>query len=284
MTPCVYLICNLLNGKVYVGKTNNAGHRWAQHVSASRGKRHHMPIVRAIKKYGAENFTFEVLERFNTEEAALEAECRWISHYESNNPAKGYNLDGGGLGGKTLSAETRRKLSEALRGRKLSPEHVAKMSSARKGRALSTETRARMSAARLGKKRDPAIGRKVSEALRGRPLTVETKAKMSVVHQGRKLAPDHITKVAIANTGKKRSDEARAKMSLAMKESRRQNPRRMSPETKAKIAASLRRHHAQDSSKNTVVVVSPEVTVVTVKDNSGVAASTVDDLLKKYGG
>ena len=99
MTPCVYLICNLLNGKVYVGKTNNAGHRWAQHVSASRGKRHHMPIVRAIKKYGAENFTFEVLERFNTEEAALEAECRWISHYESNNPAKGYNLDGGGRGG-----------------------------------------------------------------------------------------------------------------------------------------------------------------------------------------
>jgi len=35
---------------------------------------------------------------------------------------------------------------------------------------------------------------------------------------------------------------------------------------------------------DTVVVVSPEVTVVTVKDNSGVSASTVDDLLKKYGG
>lgn len=32
-----------------------------------------------------------------------------------------------------------------------------------------------------------------------------------------------------------------------------------------------------------VVVVTPEVTAVTVKDNSGIPAQTVDDLLKKYG-
>lgn len=33
-----------------------------------------------------------------------------------------------------------------------------------------------------------------------------------------------------------------------------------------------------------VVIVKPEVTVVTVKDTSGVSAGQVDDLLKKYGG
>lgn len=33
-----------------------------------------------------------------------------------------------------------------------------------------------------------------------------------------------------------------------------------------------------------VIVVSPEIKVVTVKDSSGVPAKTVDDLLKKYGG
>lgn len=40
----------------------------------------------------------------------------------------------------------------------------------------------------------------------------------------------------------------------------------------------------KSSDVDKVVVVSPEVTVVTVKDKSGVTAEHVDDLLKKYGG
>jgi len=248
VTPCVYLIRNLLNGKIYVGKTNDAGHRWVQHVSASRGKTHHMPVVRAIKKYGPENFSFTVLGRFDTEDAALLAEQRWIKQYDANNPLKGYNLDGGGLGGKTLSAETRRKVSEALRGRKLSPEHIAKMSEARRGRPLPEATRVKMSEVRRGKKRDPHIGQKVAEALQGRSLTPETKMKMALAHQGRNLAPEHVAKVAAANTGKKRSEEAKAKMSEAMRESHRRNPRQMTPETKTKIATALRKFHVSKGS------------------------------------
>lgn len=183
---CVYLIRNRVNGKVYVGKTNNAQHRWSQHVSASRKSHHHMPVVRALKKYGPRNFTFEVLENFDSENAALRAEVRWISYYESNDRGKGYNLDKGGLGGKTFSAATRAKLSLALRGRKLSPEHVAKMSASLKGRKLSPETKAKMSAAKLGRKRPPGMMAKLAKRNRGRKHTPEAIANMSEAHKGKR--------------------------------------------------------------------------------------------------
>lgn len=46
-----------------------------------------------FKKYGFENFSFEILEECKTEELD-EEEIYWIKYYDSYN--KGYNLTGGG--------------------------------------------------------------------------------------------------------------------------------------------------------------------------------------------
>ena len=53
--------------------------------------------------------------------------------------------------GKSLSAETRKKLSEANKGKHPSEESRKKMSEARKGKSLSAETRKKMSEANKGK-------------------------------------------------------------------------------------------------------------------------------------
>lgn len=235
--PCVYLIRNLVNAKVYVGKTNDVSHRWAQYVSDSKRNRHHMLIVRAMKKHGIHNFLMEVLEEFDTENAALCAERRWIKHYNSTDLSCGYNLDSGGLGGKSLSSETKEKLSEVMKGRKKSPEAVAKVAAALRGRKLSPETRARMSQAKKGKKRDPEVGKKVSEALKGKPLSEETKAKMAAARVGRKLSPEHVEKVAAANRGQKRTLETRARISKGRKG---KGSSKLSEEHRASIASGVK--------------------------------------------
>ncbi len=65
-------------------------------------------------------------------------------------------------------------MSEAHKGKKLSPEHRAKISEAKKGRKHSPESRARMSEAKkgernpnYGKKRSPETRAKISEAKKG---------------------------------------------------------------------------------------------------------------------
>src|SRR5208282_2526537 len=58
----VYLIRNLINGKVYVGQTTlTLRDRWNCHLSAARNTSKPSYFQRAIKKYGADNFSIEVL-------------------------------------------------------------------------------------------------------------------------------------------------------------------------------------------------------------------------------
>ena len=53
----IYKITNKLNGKVYIGQSRDIDARWRQHINA----KDNYAIHNAIKKYGKENFKFEVL-------------------------------------------------------------------------------------------------------------------------------------------------------------------------------------------------------------------------------
>lgn len=77
----IYLITNLINGKVYVGKTTGTlENRWKQHVeAASRNIDTH--LYRAIRKYGAENFKIESL--YYGDENLNELERYYIKQYNS---------------------------------------------------------------------------------------------------------------------------------------------------------------------------------------------------------
>lgn len=89
----LYCITNLINGKQYIGITNNYKKRWSNHKSkSSKGL-----TSLAIQKYGVENFKFEILLRDLTVEEANEKEIEYIQNYNTLTP-NGYNISiGGGL-------------------------------------------------------------------------------------------------------------------------------------------------------------------------------------------
>lgn len=87
-----------------------------------------------------------------------------------------------------ISEETRRRLSEACKGRKPSEEQRRKMSeshkgkpSGKKGKHLSEETRRKLSEAKKGMKNP-----KLSERMKGRAISEETRRKMSESRKGEK--------------------------------------------------------------------------------------------------
>jgi group I intron endonuclease len=119
---CIYMIHNIVNNKVYIGKTNDIKKRWARHRAnvASKNMEVKKPIHWAIKKYGLDNFIFSVIQKFTSEEECLKAETYWIRHFKSTNRKYGYNLAAAGMGssGFQLSQKTKDKISRANKGLK----------------------------------------------------------------------------------------------------------------------------------------------------------------------
>lgn len=86
----LYRITNNINQKVYIGITNNYKKRWANHGLEDTA------ISRAIRKYGRENFTFEVLFSDVPMDEIDELERQQIIKYNSLVP-NGYNVAKGGM-------------------------------------------------------------------------------------------------------------------------------------------------------------------------------------------
>jgi len=95
----IYKITNKINGKCYIGQTiKSAEQRWKKHQSHAFGTHPNdinKTLYQAIRKYGLENFTFEVVQdNIETFEQLDKAEIYWIDYY--NSFVKGYNETFGG--------------------------------------------------------------------------------------------------------------------------------------------------------------------------------------------
>ena len=102
------------NGKVYIGITKNDPKvRW--HGGNGYARNEH--FYKAIKKYGWDNITHEVIETGLSCEAACEEEQRLIAEYNSANPKCGYNGTYGGEHYKPTQ-ETIEKVRQAHIGRR----------------------------------------------------------------------------------------------------------------------------------------------------------------------
>lgn len=91
----IYIIKNKINGKIYIGQSRNIAKRWNTHLNTATNlnkKEYDYPLYRAMRKYGKENFSFEVLEECSIDQLN-EKEEYWINYYNTLG-INGYNQTG----------------------------------------------------------------------------------------------------------------------------------------------------------------------------------------------
>ena len=217
----IYSLSDPINSEVrYVGKTTNMKKRLRDHLRDRRnnyktswissllndGK---LPIIESLEEVeGADESVWQEAERF------------WITSLRFLG-CRLVNLVDGGIGGINPSAETRLKHSLAMKGKKKSPEHIAKLIAFRntpeykarqsdlsRGRKHSKEMRQKMSAARIGIPRSKEHIESAAAGLR----TAECRLKMSLANTGKKRTPEMLKRIRSLRSSK----EFRAKMSKIM--------------------------------------------------------------------
>lgn len=89
----IYKFTNKLTGQSYIGQSIHIERRYQEHLLEANDNRKNTKWYQALRKYGIDNFTFEILEECLPEELN-EKEVYWISFYDSFN--NGYNSTPGG--------------------------------------------------------------------------------------------------------------------------------------------------------------------------------------------
>lgn len=147
----IYIITFVADGRVYIGQTRRKRHvgavaRWNDHVSTAMSGRTKTHFHNAIRKYGKEAFSFDVLEVCDADQAN-DRERHYIAAYKSNLKEFGFNMSEGGDGGQnSMSEEVRARIAASKRGvptGPCSPEKAKRISEAKLAQGLrhSDETR-----------------------------------------------------------------------------------------------------------------------------------------------
>ena len=215
MTCGIYMIQNKVNNKIYIGQAVDIEERWKKHKGALRSNRHnnHKHLQRAWNKYGEDNFEFTIICECDENQLNTMEEY-YIFELESYDDRVGYNKTYGG-GGCRATKETKKKMSEARKGKTLSEETRKKLSEINKGKIMSEETRKKISK-NCGSHR-PEVRKKISEAEKGRIFSEEHRKKIGEAHKGKTLSEEHRKKLSESLKGKHHSEETRMKISEAKK-------------------------------------------------------------------
>lgn len=227
----IYYIKNLKNNKIYIGQSLNIERRIKRHIRELKNEYHHNKhLQKSFKKYGIDNFEFNVLEITDN---LNEREMYWIKYYNSINPLNGYNKTYGG-DSEEPNDETKLKLSKAFKGKPKSEEHKKNLwmnrekkqtpivnkvkikSSGMKGKKHSEETKLKLSKASKGRKHTDESKLKISKALKGKKHSEETKLKISNSGKGRKMSEEHKNKLIEINSKRIRTSDEKEKISKAL--------------------------------------------------------------------
>lgn len=161
------LTCNI-TGKVYIGKTLDVDRRMLQHSKITPKYSHH--LANAIKKYGIESFTEEVIFEVESEDRAVlntalsNAEKTYIKQY--NSYKNGYNstIGGEGTSGFHWLESSKKKVSESLK----------KFFKSERGKAQIAHT---------------------ALCIKNRKVSEETKKKIGKVHRGKTMTEESKNKI-----------------------------------------------------------------------------------------
>lgn len=175
------------NGKIYIGITSKEPiKRW----NGGSGYLNNDYFMKAIRKYGWNNFEHVILYEGLTKAEAECKEIELIAFYKSDQRRFGYNIQHGGNSVGKHSEETKKKIGSANKGK---------------------------TSWMQGKHHSPETKEKMRKYHTGSSLPDDVKAKISKAHKGVKLSKDHIDKIANSNRGKKRTAEQKAHISCSLK-------------------------------------------------------------------
>lgn len=104
----VYKTTNLKNGKIYIGQKQSSTFSAEKYLGSGT------LLTRAVKKYGKQNFSVELLKFCNCKQTLDEQERLYIKYYKSTDRSIGYNIAIGGQGG-NLGPECLKKISKSLK-------------------------------------------------------------------------------------------------------------------------------------------------------------------------
>ncbi len=167
----------------YVGISNNIEQRWRNHKSDLKHNHHkNQYLQRSWNKYGEENFEFTILEQAVTYDELYKLEKEYTYTFGYGDPDLCFNVgvpgEINGKVGKKLSEETKEKISKAMKGEKSywfgkchTEETKRKMSESHRSKRISKETKQKMSEARQGEKNNHS---KLTELQARFILTVKT--------------------------------------------------------------------------------------------------------------
>jgi len=191
MKWAIYCHTHVESGRRYIGLTKKTMlFRWNQHVSNAKKKSgkgcHH--FWNAIRKYGKDAFSHEVLEVCHTLDVANLAEECWIELLETRDPSKGFNLAKGGAHGALPHVrknpwddpEYRQKSIEASRRTWSDPARKAAISAAHMGVKLSPEHCAMIAESRIGKDHSSEVRSKINDSVRATYSRPEIREKNSI--------------------------------------------------------------------------------------------------------
>ena len=158
----IYKATNKINGKVYIGFDSNWPNRQTDHKHNYKTKR--FKFYNAIKKYGWDNFEWEIIYQSKDGEYCLNhMESYFIEQYDSFK--NGYNSTIGGEGtlgwAKFISEETRKRMSDSHLGKVMDKEIRTKISNTLKGKQKTDETKKRMSEWQKGKPKSESEKRRI---------------------------------------------------------------------------------------------------------------------------
>lgn len=99
MNGYIYKITNLVNGKIYIGQTaKTLDERFKEHLYEAFSMNTMRPLYKAMRKYGSDNFTVELVEEVLLSELNAK-ECYYIKLYDCLAiKGNGYNITYGGEG------------------------------------------------------------------------------------------------------------------------------------------------------------------------------------------
>lgn len=161
----IYKVTNLINQKIYIGQTaKGLEERRYMHEYESKKEKTTKIFHKAIKKYGKENFSWEIIDTALSKEELIQKEIDWIRRcntYIGFDNHNGYNMTTGGEGGGYAHTEETKKLLSEMKkgifgvdhpmyGRHHTDDTKDKMRNAHKGIKKTIQHRENMSKGRIG--------------------------------------------------------------------------------------------------------------------------------------